>query len=96
LSTAKTLTKNIDFDIRNLFLAMDSSDFRGREGRWLESRSDRRGWIQRKIVLQIKRRRKRYEEKMDDVNDQYCDGNVPFCNGDGQRQSDRLYLIGNR
>jgi hypothetical protein len=46
LSTAKTLTKNNDFDIRSLLLGIDSNCFRRREGRWLEVRIDCRGWTQ--------------------------------------------------
>jgi hypothetical protein len=57
LSTAKTLTKNIDFDIRGLFLAMDSSCFGRREGRWLEQRVIAGDGPKEKIILQIKRRR---------------------------------------
>jgi len=57
LSTAKTLTKNIDFDIRGLLLGMDANCFRRREGRWLETRSECRDGLKKKAILQIKRRR---------------------------------------
>jgi hypothetical protein len=48
LSTAKTLTKNTDFDIRSMLLGMDSNCFRRRERRWLELRSERRGELREK------------------------------------------------
>jgi hypothetical protein len=57
LSTAKTLTKNIDFDIRGLLLGTDPNCFRRREGRWLETRSECRDGLKGKVILQIKRRR---------------------------------------
>jgi hypothetical protein len=58
LSTAKTLTKNIDFDIRSLLLSMDSNCFCRREGRWMESRSNSRGWIQGKSHFTDKKEEK--------------------------------------
>jgi hypothetical protein len=58
LSTAKTLTKNNDFDIKSVLLGIDSNCFRRREGRWLESRSDRRGWIQGKSHFTDKKEEK--------------------------------------
>jgi hypothetical protein len=58
LSTAKTLTKNIDFDIRSLLFGINSNSFCRREGRWLGSRSDRRGWTQGKSHLTDKKEEK--------------------------------------
>jgi hypothetical protein len=58
LSTAKTLTNNNDFDIRSLLLGIDSNCFCRQEGRWLESRSDRRGWTKGKSHFTDKKEEK--------------------------------------
>jgi hypothetical protein len=52
------LTKNIDFDIRSLLFGINSNSFGRREGRWLGSRSDRRGWTQGKSHLTDKKEEK--------------------------------------